>query len=156
MGVIWTYRRCKGSQTRRSSKAVPPRPEVGRGDEGEGEVGGFREGAGGRGRAVRRIRRAEQSVEVGVEEAEDGRGVEGPEAGAADDAVEGGADRGGAGEVLWGVEAAEDVVQDIVGERRRRRHCAAVGRGGRTAERSGRRSDVSVCHSLFTAKRVGP
>lgn len=39
----------------------------------------------------------------------------------ADDAAEGGADGGGASKVLWNVETAEDVVQDIVGEGRRRR-----------------------------------
>lgn len=56
-------------------------PEVGGGDEGEGEVGGFREGESSRGGAVRRIDGAEQSVEIGVEEAEDGRGGTGSDRG---------------------------------------------------------------------------
>jgi len=118
-------------------------PAVTGAEEGEGEVGGLREGACGRGGAVGRLRGVECSQCVELEEAEDGRGVEAPEAvkeaTRGDDAAEGRAGGGGAGEVFRGVEAEEDLLQDLVGEdrlrcwgagdpmRRRRGHGAATG-----------------------------
>ena len=100
-------------------------PEVRAAEEGEGEVGGLREGACGRGGAVGRLRGVECSQCVELEEAEDGRGVEAPEAvkeaARGDDAAEGRAGGGGAGEVFRGVEAEEDLLQDLVGEDRQRR-----------------------------------
>jgi hypothetical protein len=87
-------------------------PRVGSGEEGEGEVGGYLERAGFRGRAVGRLD-GDELVSVPTDEPEDCREAEGPEAadepGLGDDAAEGGAGGGGAGEVGRGVEAQEDL-----------------------------------------------
>jgi hypothetical protein len=98
-------------------------------EEGEGEVGGLREGACGRGGPVGRLGGVERSGRVELEEAENGPRVEAPEAAAeaarGDDAAEGGAGGGGAGDVGRRVEADEDLLQDLVGEDRLRRWGAA-------------------------------
>jgi hypothetical protein len=87
-------------------------PRVGSEEEGEGEVGGYLERAGFRGRAVGRLD-GDELVSVPTDEPEDCREAEGPEAadepGLGDDAAEGGAGGGGAGEVGRGVEAQEDL-----------------------------------------------
>lgn len=95
----------------------------------EGEAGGAGESAGGRSVGVGRLGWLEPSSQCGTEETEEERRVEGPvaaeEGGAGDEAVEGGASGGGAGEVGRGCDPEEDLLQEVVGEGgclRRRRH----------------------------------
>lgn len=94
----------------------------GGGDEGEGEVAGEGDGSGRRRGGVRRGRRVEGIVTV-LEEAEEGRGVEpavAPEEGAVgDEAAECDAGGGGEDEVGRVGNAAEDVQQELLRDRRR-------------------------------------
>ena len=104
----------------RERRTLAKAPRDGVGDEGEGEVGGLLDRAGFRGGAVGRPDGEESSVYARSDEPEDCRGAEGPEAaeepGLGDDAAEGGAGGGGAGEVGCGVEAQEDVLPNLVRE----------------------------------------
>uniref|UniRef100_A0A8R7VA78 Uncharacterized protein n=1 Tax=Triticum urartu TaxID=4572 RepID=A0A8R7VA78_TRIUA len=100
----------------------------------EGEIGGGGgEGAGERGGGVRRLGGVESAR---VHEAEEGRAMQRAEAaakGAAfDDPAEGGAGGGGAGERVWGGQADEDLLQELVGNGRQRRrgHGGGAGRRG--------------------------
>lgn len=102
--------------------AVATAPAVRNGEEGEREVCGgvgLREGSGGDGGAVGRLR----GDETASEDAEERRRVEGvvaaEETVVCDDATEAGAGAGGAGEVRRRVEAEEDLAEGIVGEVRR-------------------------------------
>lgn len=103
------------------------------GEEGAGEV----DGAGGGGAAVGRLG-GEEGIRVPGEDAEERRRVEGAvaaeEGGVGDDAAEGRAGGGRAGEVGGGVEADEYLFQEVVSEdhrrRRRRRRCRVLARRG--------------------------
>jgi hypothetical protein len=121
--------------------SVADLPAVRGAEEGEGEVGGLREGACGRGRAVGRLGGVESRTRP-IEDAKDGRGVEAPEAvkeaARGDDAAEGRAGGGGAGEVFRGVEAEEDLLQDLVGTPVRRRPDASPARTSRGVGGRGR------------------
>jgi len=101
--------------------AVAAAPAVRNGEEGEREVCGvgLREGSGGDGGGVGRLR----GDKAAGEDAEERRRVEGvvaaEETVVCDDATEAGASEGGAGEVRGRVEVEEDLPEGIVGEVRR-------------------------------------